>query len=113
MVVVQVIFILFALFALTRVFVRVRKRELSHALGSLAVVIWASVIAFALQPEWLDRIAEVIGVGRGVDTATYISILVIFYLIFKIFVRLEKLEDHLTSSVRDEALSEYRKKNSK
>lgn len=108
--VIKIIFIAFALWALARVMTRVRKRELSYALGTLGIVVWASVIVFTLVPSWLDRIAEFVGIGRGVDTAVYISILVIFYLLFKIFVRLEGLEDHLTAVVRKDALHEYHAK---
>lgn len=104
MVAVKIIFIVFALFALGKTMARVAKRELSHALGALAVIIWGAVIVFALMPQWLDRLAELVGVGRGVDTAMYISILVLFYLLFRVFIKLEKLEDLLTDSVREDAL---------
>ncbi len=108
MIAVQIIFIAFALFALGKTMARVKKRELSYALGSLAVVVWTAVIVFTIMPEWLDKISEMIGIGRGVDTATYISILVLFYLVFRVFVRLEGLEDKLTDRVREEALENFK-----
>ncbi len=107
MLIVQIFFVLFALFSLSRVFVMVRKRQLSFALGSLAIVVWASVIVFSLQPEWLNHIARIVGIGRGVDTAIYISIVVLFYLVFRILVRLEKMEDQVTTVVRKNALNKY------
>lgn len=105
--VMRIFFIAFALLGLSRVLARVKRRELSYALGTLAVLVWASVIVFTLQPQWLDRIAAAVGIGRGVDTAVYVSILVLFYLLFKVFVRLEKMEDHLTAVVRKDAIDTY------
>lgn len=107
---IKIFFIVFALWALARTLMRVRRRELSYALGSLGIIVWTCVIVFTLSPNWLDRIANFVGIGRGVDTAVYVSILVIFYLLFKIFVRLEWLEDHLTTVVRKDALHEYHTK---
>ncbi len=105
--IIKIFFILFSLFGLSRIFVRVRKRELSYALAVLGVIIWACVIIFALWPELLNRLADLVGIGRGVDTAVYISIVVIFYLVFRVFVRLEKMEDHLTTIVRQNALKDF------
>ena len=46
------------------------------------------------------------GVGRGVDTAMYLSLLVIFYLLFRSFAKIEDLDRQLTRIVRANALRE-------
>ena len=45
-------------------------------------------------------------VGRGVDTAIYFSIVMLFYLLFRSFAKIEDLDRQLTRVVRANALRE-------
>ncbi|MFZ5390886.1 MAG: DUF2304 family protein, partial [Patescibacteria group bacterium] len=38
--------------------------------------------------------------GRGSDLVVYLAVLILFYLVFKMVVRLEKIEQQLTMIVR-------------
>jgi hypothetical protein len=49
-------------------------------------------------------------VGRGVDLVIYISVLILFYLIFRTLVRLDKIEKDITKIVREVALKDQDKK---
>jgi hypothetical protein len=51
-------------------------------------------------------LARWLGVGRGVDTAMYLSILTVFYLIFRSFAKIEDLDRQITKIVRANALRE-------
>ena len=63
-----------------------------------------------LVPQQTDVIAQLVGVSRGADLLVYLSILVLFFLAFKILVRLEKIEKDITKIVRHVALTEKPKK---
>ncbi len=66
--------------------------------------LWLSVWAFlgivAIVPDVTSFLADIFGVGRGVDLAIYLGIILLYYLIFKIYVRIERMERDLTKLVR-------------
>ncbi len=108
--VVEILFTIVALIELLRTVRRMMTRHLSLPLTIVAVVVWISVLVFTWVPSLLDQVAQVIGVGRGVDTAMYFSVLLLLYLVFRIFVRLEHMEDQLTRLTREDALTTYHAK---
>jgi small membrane protein len=67
-------------------------------------VIWIAAAVVVLLPKVTTRIAEFVGVGRGVDLVLYASVATLFLLVFKLFIQHEKLERQLTDVVRHEAL---------
>jgi len=74
------------------------------------VIFWLLAVGFVLWPDASQRLAEVFGVGRGVDLVVYLAIMLIFYLLFRIFMKFEKQEKELTKIVRYIALDETEKK---
>lgn len=68
------------------------------------MLLWISALYFVLNPNLLIEIANEIGIGRGVDLAIYLSILLLFYLAYKILVKLEKINRDITKMVRNSAL---------
>lgn len=108
--VIQILFTCIAVVALVRVVQRGSARHLSVPLTVVAAIVWISVLVFTWVPTLLDRVASLVGVGRGVDTAVYFSVLLLLYLVFRIFVRLEHLEDQLTRLTREDALTTYHAK---
>ena len=58
----------------------------------------------ALVPKETDVIAQFVGVERGADLLVYLSILVLFFTVFKIIVKLEKIDRDITKIVRETAI---------
>ncbi len=110
MIIIQWLIVLFSVFALTRVVLRYLDRRINFKDLVLWVVLWVSVIVFVLLPQTSSLLARVFGVGRGVDLLIYVSIVVLFYLVFKLFVKLEKIEEDITRLTKELALKELRKK---
>jgi hypothetical protein len=86
----------------------IRTRE--AVLWSLVWIIAAVVI---LLPETTSFVANMLGVGRGVDLVLYASVIVLFFLIFKLFTSLDRLEKLLTDIVRKDALRDLPKEENK
>jgi hypothetical protein len=64
------------------------------------------VIAFViLLPDMASVIARIVGIGRGVDLVIYAAITLLFVMVFKVFLTLDRLEQKLTDMVRKDALS--------
>jgi len=62
-------------------------------------------VVFILKPELTSRLAAKLGVGRGVDLVFYISILIIWFVLIKLYARIRSLEENYTRSVRENALT--------
>jgi hypothetical protein len=72
----------------------------------LWMLFWVCVVVVAVHPDTTGLFARWLGVGRGVDIAMYLSILMIFYLLFRSFAKIEDLDRQLTRVVRADALRE-------
>jgi hypothetical protein len=70
----------------------------------LWLLFWIAVVVVVVQPNTTSWLANWLGVGRGVDIAMYLSILMLFYLLFRSFTKIEDLDRQLTRVVRANAL---------
>jgi hypothetical protein len=107
---ISIIMILFAIFAYIAVILKVRKDEITKGEFAFWSLLWIGVVVVALIPSFATTIADFFGIGRGVDVMIYLSILTLFYLVFRIFVKLEKLEQEMTMLVRKLAIETSKKK---
>lgn len=78
---IQIVGVIFALFALSRVVLQLKRRSISFNEGLFWIFVWGFVVIFLVFPEFFGYVAEVLGVGRGVDALIYIdSCLILFNL---------------------------------
>jgi hypothetical protein len=102
----QLLLLSLVVVAVGLVILRYRQRKIGTLGFFLWLVLWvgaATVIAF---PESTILVARLLGIGRGVDLVLYVSIILILYLLFRVYVRLEQLDRDLTQIVRALALRE-------
>ena len=104
---IQIVLVLFAVFAFSRALVGVRRGTLRVGPFALWSIFWAAVVVVAFRPETTMAVAHVFGVGRGADFAIYLALLLVFFLLFRLFARIEELERQLTRFVRAEAIKEF------
>ena len=104
--IIQFLIPLFALFAITRAIRQFRAGALTIARLILWIVFWFVVAGVALVPQTTDTIARYVGVGRGADFVIYVSLVALFYLAFRLFVKIEDVEREVTQLVRKIALEE-------
>ena len=103
---IQIIAIIFAIFALTKVILRLRKKKLTINEFIFWASIWTILIILSIFPDISYNIANFFGFGRGLDFFIVSSILLILYLIFRIFVKLEELDSRITKLARSIAFKE-------
>jgi hypothetical protein len=84
-------------------FIRLRNSLLDLL---LLIILIAAAIIFILVPDITNDIAHRLGVGRGADLVFYTSILIFWFVILKLYARIRKLEQIITTVVRKEALEE-------
>ncbi len=103
---IQIILSLFLLFALSRVLMQLRQGKLT--VGTF--LFWSGLFVFALtgvlNPEFTQSVARFFGIGRGTDIAIYLSIALLFYLIFRLSIAIEETRRDITELVRRIALSD-------
>jgi len=100
----QIIILIFALFALSRAFLRAKDKEISKGEASFWLIVWALVIILVFLPWPAVTVSNYLGIGRPVDLLVYVSIILLFYLLFRIYVKLEKLDHNITDVVRKAAI---------
>lgn len=97
---IQIIITFFALFALSRTYLRLKDNKITKGEFVLWTFVWISVIIVAFIPQVIIKLSEVFGLGRGMDLAILTSIILLLYLIFKAYVKIEMLEQEITELVR-------------
>lgn len=103
---IQIALVGFAVFALSRVIRRFRRGGLAAVHLVIWVLFWAAVIVAVVRPTTTTAIASLVRVGRGADLVMYVSVVVLFYSLFRMFGRIEELERQITRVVRAAALKE-------
>lgn len=65
------------------------------------LLFWLLTAVVVVFPDLASYVASILGVGRGSDLVLYIGLVLAFYLIFRIYIRLEKYDRDLTVVVRN------------
>ena len=112
MILFQILFTLFALFAISSVIKRKRSNQFGAKGAIFWVLFWIASIIAVLSPDTITVLANTFGIGRGTDFVLYISIIVIFYLIFKLHLKVEMISRNITKVIRKEAIENCEKKDS-
>ena len=102
--IIKVLIILFILFVLSRTIVRFKRGDITNRELTIWAIFWLAVAVATLVPKKTDAIAQWLGVERGADLLVYLSLIALFFAVFKIIVKLEKIDRDITEVVRKTAL---------
>lgn len=97
---IQIIIILIIIFILLRLVSKFREQEISFLSFLSWFIFWLIAVVIVLYPETTNLLARFLGVGRGADVVIYISLILIFYFIFYITIKLRRTEQEITKLVR-------------
>ena len=70
----------------------------------LLMVLIAAAVVFILWPDITTRLAQKLGVGRGADLVFYVSILIFWFVVLKLYARIRHLEKSFTRIIREDAI---------
>ena len=107
---IQIIILLFGVFALSRAFLRVKDRQMAPSAFAFWTLIWAALILLALFPGPLTKVANLIGVSSGTNLLVIFAVMLLFYLIFRLYVKIDKTEKELTRLISELAIRESKRK---
>ena len=109
----QILFIIFAIFAVSNVLARNKKGILGPKAVIFWIIFWILAVFVVFWPNSSSILAGYFGIGRGTDLVVYISLVLIFYLLFKLNIKLDSLDCDITKVVRKVALNQDNLKSKK
>lgn len=109
MTVIQWVLILIAVGAVVGAFLRFKKGGLPFRHFVVWTIFWAAAAFIVLRPETASSAARFFGVGRGADVVVYLALAAVYWLVFRLFAKIEDLERRITKLVRELALKDLEK----
>ena|SRR3989338_10450971 len=107
---IQILLLAIIIFAISRVVLRAKEKVISTQAAIFWAFVWLGALIGVAMPQTTTRLASVFGVGRGVDVIVYISLALLLYITFRMFVMIEDLRHEITDLVRQIALQNSPKK---
>ena len=108
--IIQYIATIIIAFILIQLLLKFKEDKLAWLKILLWVIFWGAALFIVWFPEIIAEIAQISGVGRGVDVIIYISIIFLFYLLFNQNSKIDKLNEQITKLTREIAKNEAKKK---
>ena len=106
---IQIIVSIFLILIIIKTLARKKSKELSLKETIAWLIVWIGTGIIFWFPQYTTRIANILGIGRGADLITYSAIIVLAYLIFRIFIHLDRIEKNITKLTREDALDNVKK----
>lgn len=102
----QILFGLVALSALISIHKRRAKQQFTASESMFWIMFWIAGAVVVFWPDSAARLASIFGIGRGVDFILYVSVAALFYLLFRLHLKMEMLNRDITRVTRKKALDE-------
>ena len=103
----KVLAVLLAIIVVSRSYIDFRSRVESLKLFLFWAVTWGAIVVVALFPSVIDLLAEQFGRGQtGVGTFLGMAMVFLFFLVYRVYTKLERIEQMLTRTIREMALRE-------
>jgi len=103
----RILALIIVLFFLSRLFWQKRKKQIGANEFIFWLIFWCLVGVLIFNLKQIDRIVAFLGFSAsGIDILLYLGIAVLFYFIFRLRLRLEKMEKDITTIVRNMALKD-------
>lgn len=96
----QVLLVIFVFFAESRVFLQFRDKKIGLGQFLFWTAIWASVLIVGFFAQSLGFISNFLGLGRLADVFLYASVGILFYLMYRIYMKIESVEQEITKLTR-------------
>lgn len=102
----QTIALIIIAFFLARLFWQKQKKQLSAGEFVFWLVFWMLAAGSIIFLKWIDKLVASLGfTGSGIEVLLYLGVAILFYFIFRLRLRLEKMEREITKIVREISLN--------
>lgn len=103
---IQIILPIFFVLATVKAVMRYRKNDITLVMMLLWLVLWVVGIYIVLNPNSTFHLAKILGVARGADVVMYIALAVLFFVVFRLLVTVEKLKKEIVVLTREVTLKD-------
>lgn len=107
----QVIILIVCILLILRTVILFLRKKKGLREVFVAIIVWGSFSLLSLFPIILQIFAQVLGFELGVNALLVISTLLIFFILLRTLLRMDKMQNELTKVIRELALKEVRKDN--
>lgn len=100
-------------FSLLMLFYAISKfRRKSKSMRELFIwaFFWGAISFVAIYPEVTNIVARITGIQNNVNAVVFVAFILLFFIVFKLLIIIEEMEQRITSIVREESLRELRSK---
>lgn len=102
----QIISIILSVLAIILGIYQYKKDSFNTFVFALWTIVWIVICFVTLFPGVTTQFAHLFGLGRGLDTIYIISILFLFYIVFKLYNKMEQQKKRINELVSELALKE-------
>jgi len=103
----QILALVIITFFLIRLFWQKQKKQIGANEFIFWLVFWCLSAILILSLKWIDKLVANLGFsGRGIEILLYLGIAVLFYFIFRLRLKLEKIEKDITKIIREMAIKD-------
>ncbi len=107
----QIIAIAVIIFFIARLIIQKNKDNIGKGEFTFWLIFWILAGGAIISLKWIDRLVANLGFsGSGIDVLLYVAIVVLFYLLFRQRLKLEKMDRNITKLVRKIALNNEKEK---
>ena len=106
----QIVAVVFITFTASRSILRAKDKKISLRELLFWLAVWGTLLFVVFFPHITTYIATWAGIGRGIDVIIYASLGILYYLVFRLYVKLEEIEMEITKLVREIAIHSKKKK---
>ena len=96
----QIIITILVILSISLVIKKKLQNKLTFGQTSTWLIMWLIVLIVFWYPESTNYLASSLNIGRGADLIIYIAILIMFYMMFKMYLKMDKLNSDITKVVR-------------
>lgn len=100
----QIIILIVSIIAIALSIKRYHEDNMGLSYFVAWVIIWLLVILFSIFPHISNSIAGIFGFGRGLDTLYIFSIILLFYIVFKLYNKIEDQNKRINELVSEIAI---------
>ncbi|WP_327037150.1 DUF2304 domain-containing protein [Methanobrevibacter olleyae] len=96
----QILLIIITIIAIIFMYNRLRVKKITPATFGLWVVICLIINFFAFAPKLSDPLAGFFGFGRGLDLLLVVGFAFTVYVLFRLYVKIDEINQNMTDLVR-------------
>ena len=100
----------FVSFVGSRAVLRAMDKKISIGELLFWLGVWSALVFVVFFPDFTTKMANLVGIGRGIDIFIYTGIAVLFYMIFRLYIKLDDTEREITKVVREISMLSKKKK---